>query len=81
MSDNYYDNSSNWVFDGDGNYLYTKRRGYDPNIERNGYWYTNQKEWDEKHQLYLREESNKEFESMWKSLENDIKSVDGEKKW
>ena len=52
MSDNYYDNSSRWVFDSDGNFLHSKRREFNPSLERDGYWNTNQKEWDEKHQLY-----------------------------
>ena len=73
MSDNYYDRTSNWVFDSDGNYLYSKRGDFNPNIEREGYWYTNTKEWEKRYQDHLKEESERDFETMWRSLENDIK--------
>ena len=38
--ENYYNNSSRWVFDSDGNYLHSKRGTYNPNIERDGIFFT-----------------------------------------
>ncbi len=32
--ENYYNNSSRWVFDSDGNYLHSKRNTYNPNLHR-----------------------------------------------
>lgn len=58
MSDNYYDRSSSWVYDSDGNYLYSKRSDYNENIEREGYFYSDMKEWErrfEEHQKNLEE--------------------------
>jgi len=37
----YYDNSSRWVFDSDGNYLHSKRSNHNPHIERDGYFFSN----------------------------------------
>lgn len=72
MSDNYYDRSSSWVYDSDGNYLHSKRSIINPNTEREGYWYTNPKEWDKRYQEHLKEESDKELDSMWKELEDEV---------
>lgn len=58
MSDNYYDNSSRWVFDSDGNFLHSKRREFNPVLERDGYFYTNKKEWDEKFEQHQLESKN-----------------------
>lgn len=58
MSDNYYDNSSRWVFDSDGNFLHSKRREFNPSLERDGYFYTNEKEWDEKFEQHQLESKN-----------------------
>ena len=49
--ENYYDNSSNWVFDTDGNYLYTSRKKFNPHIERDGYFFSNTKG-----DIYIKEE-------------------------
>lgn len=75
MSDNYYDRSSRWRFDSDGNFLYSKRRNIDSNIERDGYWYTNLNEWEIHSQIHLKEESDREFELMWSELEKDIEEI------
>ena len=45
MSENYYDRSSYWVLDSDGNYLYTKMNRSNPNIEREGYFYSKNEEY------------------------------------
>ena len=58
MSDNYYDNSSRWVFDSDGNFLHSKRGEFNPSLERDGYFYTNEKEWDEKFEQHQLESKN-----------------------
>lgn len=58
MSDNYYDNSLRWVFDSDGNFLHSKRREFNPSLERDGYFYTNEKEWDEKFEQHQLESKN-----------------------
>lgn len=58
MSDNYYDNSSRWVFDSDGNFLHSKRIEFNPSLERDGYFYTNEKEWDEKFEQHQLESKN-----------------------
>lgn len=62
MSDNYYDRTSNWVFDSDGNYLHSRRRNYEPHIEREGYHYTNEKEWEERFEKYMKESKNPSYE-------------------
>jgi len=49
--ESYYDNSSNWVFDSDGNFLHSKRRKHNPHIERDGYFFTNTEE-----DIYIKEE-------------------------
>ena len=38
--ENYYNNSSRWVFDSDGNYLHSKRNTYNPNLHREGIFFT-----------------------------------------
>ena len=35
--ENYYNNSSRWEFDSDGNYLHSKRTNNNPNTIREGY--------------------------------------------
>ena len=52
--ENYYDNSSRWVFDSDGNYLHSKRTNYNPNILREGYFFSDVKT-DEEEYLYRKE--------------------------
>ena len=39
--ENYYSNSQRWVFDSDGNYLHSKGDNYNPNIQREGYFFNN----------------------------------------
>lgn len=58
--ENYYDNSSNWVFDSDGNYLYSQRSNYNPNIEREGMFVTNTKKNKEEYLEYLYKKENKQ---------------------
>ena len=58
--ENYYDNSSNWVFDSDGNYLYSQRNNYNPNIEREGMFVTNTKKNKEEYLEYLYRKENKQ---------------------
>ena len=41
--ENYYDNSSRWVFDSDGNYLHSKRNTYNPNLYREGIFFSHSK--------------------------------------
>jgi hypothetical protein len=55
MSDNYYDRSSRWVFDSDGNYLHSKRREFNPNVLSEGYLYSNEKEWERRFEEYHKE--------------------------
>lgn len=56
--ENYYDNSSRWVFDSDGEFLHSKRRVFNPNIEREGYFFSNTKEVDDDYFRYLLEREN-----------------------
>ena len=49
--ENYYDNSSRWVFDSDGNYLHSKRTNNNPNTIREGYFFSDVKT-DEEEYLY-----------------------------
>ena len=64
--ENYYDNSSRWVFDSDGNYLHSKRKTYNPNLHREGIFFSDSKKeedsseiegWDEGFDLDLDLES------------------------
>lgn len=57
--ENYYDNSSNWVFDSDGNYLYSQRRKFNPNIERDGMFVSDTKKEQEEYLEYLYRKENK----------------------
>ena len=59
MSENYYDRSSRWVFDSDGNYLHSKGSKFNPNIEREGYHYTNEKEWEKRFEQHQKENNKK----------------------
>lgn len=53
--ESYYDNSSNWVFDSDGNFLYSNRNDYNPSIEREGYFFKNVELDEEEYHRYLYE--------------------------
>lgn len=61
MSENYFNNRSNWVFDTDGNFLHSRRKKSNPFIERDGYFYTNEKEWDEEFEKHIKETENKKI--------------------
>jgi hypothetical protein len=52
--ESYYDNSHRWVYDTDGNYLYSKRRTLNPNIERDGIFISDTKKEQEEY-LYRKE--------------------------
>jgi len=52
--ESYYDNSHRWVYDTDGNYLYSKRMNYNPNILREGYFFSDVKTVEEEY-LYRKE--------------------------
>ena len=49
--ENYFDNTSRWIYDLEGNYLHTKGKEINPNIERDGYFFSNSKE-----DIYIKEE-------------------------
>ena len=53
--ENYYSNSQRWVFDSDGNYLHSKGDIYNPNIQREGYFFINSKEEESEWERYLLE--------------------------
>ena len=57
--ENYYDNSHRWVFDSDGNYLHSKGRTLNPNIEREGIFISNTKKEEEEYSEYLYRKENK----------------------
>jgi|TARA_B110000259_G_C13723904_1_gene285614 hypothetical protein len=54
MNENYYNNTHQWVFDTDGNFLHSKRTNYNPNILREGYFFSDVKT-DEEEYLYRKE--------------------------
>ena len=57
----YFDRSSNWVFDrGTGQYHYTKSSSHNPNIIREGYFFSNQQELDNEEYIYYEEQKEKE---------------------
>lgn len=56
--ENYYDNSSRWVFDSDGNYLHSKRNTYEPHIQREGYFLIDTKVEESEWERYLLNENN-----------------------
>ena len=61
LSEKYYDRSSNWVFDrGSGQYLYSRRSRHNPNIIREGYFYSNQKQLDEEEYIYYEQQKEKQ---------------------
>jgi len=49
----YYDNSSRWVFDSDGNYLHSRRRTFNPNLERDGMFVSDTKKEEQEYLEYL----------------------------
>ena len=51
MNENYYNNTHQWEFDTDGNFLHSKRTNYNPNILREGYFFSDIKT-DEEEYLY-----------------------------
>ena len=53
--ENYYDNTHRWVFDSDGNFLHSKRRVFNPNIEREGYFFKDTKLEEDEYLKYLYE--------------------------
>ncbi|MDB4773143.1 hypothetical protein OAG30_00160 [Flavobacteriaceae bacterium] len=57
--ESYYDNSHRWVYDTDGNYLYSKRRTLNPNIEREGIFISDTKKEQEEYSEYLYRKENK----------------------
>jgi hypothetical protein len=57
--ESYYDNSHRWVYDTDGNYLYSKRRTLNPNIERDGIFFLDTKKEQEEYLEYLYRKENK----------------------
>ena len=57
--ENYYDNSSRWVFDSDGNYLHSKRNTYNTNLHREGIFFTNTEKEKEEYLEYLYRKENK----------------------
>ena len=57
--ESYYDNSHRWVYDTYGNYLYSKRRTLNPNIERDGIFISDTKKEQEEYFEYLYRKENK----------------------
>ena len=57
--ESYYDNSHRWVYDTNGNYLYSKRRTLNPNIEREGIFISDTKKEQEEYFEYLYRKENK----------------------
>ena len=57
--ENYYNNSSRWVFDSDGNYLHAKRNTYNTNLHREGIFFTNTEKEKEEYLEYLYRKGNK----------------------
>ena len=57
--ESYYDNSHRWVYDTDGNYLYSKRRTLNPNIEREGIFISDTKKEQKEYLEYLYRKENK----------------------
>jgi hypothetical protein len=57
--ESYYDNSHRWVYDTNGNYLYSKRRTLNPNIERDGIFISDTKKEQEEYFEYLYRKENK----------------------
>ena len=39
-----------------------RRRNYEPHIEREGYHYTNEKEWEQRFEKYMKESKNPSYE-------------------
>ena len=70
--ENYYSNSQRWVFDSDGNYLHSKGDNYNPNIQREGYFFTNseldESEW-KRYLLERKEQWLKQYNSKEKNSE------------
>ena len=51
--ENYYDNTNRWVFDSDGNFLHSKRKEYNPNIQREDMFFSDTKTEEEEYLEYL----------------------------
>ena len=57
--ENYYNNSSRWVFDSDGNYLHSKRNTHNTNLHREGIFFTDTEKEKEEYLEYLYRKGNK----------------------
>ena len=57
--ENYYNNSSRWVFDSDGNYLHSKRNTYNHNLHREGIFFSDTEKDKEEYLEYLYRKGNK----------------------
>lgn len=57
--ENYYNNSSRWVFDSDGNYLHSKRNTYNTNLHRESIFFTDTEKEKEEYLEYLYRKGNK----------------------
>jgi len=57
--ESYYDNTHRWVFDSDGEFLHSKRRVFNPNIERDGIFISDTKKEQEEYFEYLYRKENK----------------------
>jgi hypothetical protein len=69
--ENYYDNSSRWVFDSDGNYLHSKRNTYEPHIQREGYFFIDTKVEESEWERYLLKDNNLLKRELINEKEND----------
>lgn len=56
--ENYYDNSQRWVFDSDGNFLHSKRNTNNPNIQRDGIFFSDENQTNEEYMEYLYKREN-----------------------
>lgn len=57
--ENYFDNSSRWVFDSEGNYLHSKRTIHNPNIQREGIFFSDSIKDEDEYLEYLYKKENK----------------------
>lgn len=65
---NYFDRSSNWVFDKEGNYLYTDFGGGNPNIIREGYFFCDiEEQMNEEYRHYEEQKEKQKSQSSEKS--------------
>lgn len=56
----YFDRSSNWVFDKEGNYLYTDYSGGNPSVVRESYFFTDLEEQQNEEYYYYEEQKEKQ---------------------